>query len=344
MTEPTGTIKCVVWDLDNTLWEGTLLEDDAVTLRPGARRVIETLDERGILQSVASRNEFEPAVQKLHEFGLDEYFLYPQINWNSKAESVRAIAQSLNIGLDAVAFVDDEPFDRDEVAFSCPEVTCLDAAELSALPDMPIMQPRFITSDSRRRRHMYRSDITRNRAEEEYAGPKEEFLASLGMVLTIFPAREQDLQRAEELTVRTHQLNATGVTYSHDELNAFRRSDEYDLLMARLEDKYGTYGHIGLALVERRPGAWTIKLLLMSCRVMSRGVGSVTLAHIMRRAAEDRVRLQAEFVPTDRNRLMLVTYRFAGFREAGRNGKVLILENALDNVPPLPHYMRLVVQ
>jgi FkbH-like protein len=343
MNEPVATIKCVVWDLDNTLWDGTLLEGDAVTLRPDARRVIETLDERGILQSVASRNDFALAMQKLREFELDEYFLYPQINWNSKAEAVRTIAQSINIGLDTIAFVDDQPFERDEVAFSCPEVTCLDAADLSALPEMSAMQPRFITADSRVRRQTYRSDIVRNRAEESYAGPKEAFLASLGMVLTIFPAGEDDLQRAEELTVRTNQLNATGVTYSYDELNAFRQSDEYDLLMARLEDRYGTYGHIGLALLERRPEAWRIKLLLMSCRVMSRGVGSVMLTHIMHRAAARNVRLQADFVPTDRNRLMLVTYRFAGFHEAGRTGDALILENALDNVPPLPDYMRLIV-
>ena len=344
MTEPAGTIKCVVWDLDNTLWEGTLLEDDAVSLRPDARRVVETLDERGILQSIASRNEFDPAVQMLRQFGLHEYFLHPQINWGSKAEAVRAIAQSLNIGLDAVAFVDDEPFERDEVAFSCPEVTCLDAADLPTLPEMPIMQPRFVTADSRVRRQMYRSDIVRNQAEQGYAGPKEEFLASLGMVLTLFPAREDDLRRAEELTVRTHQLNATGVTYSYDELNEFRQSDDCDLWMARLEDKYGTYGHIGLALVERGAEVWTIKLLLMSCRVMSRGVGSVMLTHLMRRVAERNVRLQAEFVPTDRNRMMLVTYRFAGFRETHRKGSVLIFENNLDSIPSLPDYMQVIVQ
>jgi FkbH-like protein len=255
-----------------------------------------------------------------------------------------SIAQSLNIGLDAVAFVDDEPFERDEVAFSCPEVTCLDAADLSALPEMPILQPRFLTADSRLRRHMVRSDIVRNQVEEEYSGPKEEFLVSLGMVLSIFPAREDDLQRAEELTVRTHQLNATGVTYSYDELNKFRQSDDYDLLMARLEDKYGTYGHIGLALVERGAEVWTIKLLLMSCRVMPRGVGAVMLTHLMRRAAERNVRLQAQFVPTHRNRMMLVTYRFTGFRETHRKGDVLILENDLDNIPPLPDYMQVIVQ
>ena len=121
------------------------------------------------------------------------------------------------------------------------------------------------------------------------------------MVLTIFPAKEEDLQRAEELTVRTNQLNATGYTYSYNELNQFRLSDKYKLLMARLDDKYGRYGHIGLALVKCNPDVWTLKLLLMSCRVMSRGVGSIMLNHIMQLAKSHKVRLRAEFVPTGRN-------------------------------------------
>src|SRR5579863_9689303 len=85
------SIKCVVWDLDNTLWDGVLLEDEQVSLRPGVLEVIKTLDSRGILHSIASKNDRAAAMNKLAEFGLSEYFLYPQINWNSKAASVREI-------------------------------------------------------------------------------------------------------------------------------------------------------------------------------------------------------------------------------------------------------------
>jgi len=344
MTNQTETIKCLVWDLDNTLWDGTLLEDASVTLRPDAKKAIKILDARGILHSVASRNDHDTAMQKLNDFGLREYFLYPQINWSSKSESVRAIAQSLNIDLTALAFIDDEPFERDEVKSSCPEVTCIDAADLSRVPDMPIMHPRFVTEDSRLRRQRVLTDIARKQTEDEYIGPQEAFLESLGMVLTIFPAQEEDLQRAEELTVRTHQLNATGVTYSYDELNQSRQSDRYDLLMARLDDRYGSYGHIGLALVEREAGLWTIELLLMSCRVISRGVGSVILTHIMSQAQEQNVRLQAQFVPNDRNRMMNITFRFAGFREVQKKGNVIILEHDPARTPTPPGYMKLIVQ
>ena len=339
----TKAIKCLVWDLDHTLWDGILLEDKSVALRENVLSVLKSLDERGILQSIASRNDHDAAMEKLREFGIQDYFLYPQINWNSKAASIKTIAQSINIGIDTIAFIDDQPFEREEVAFTLPEVFCIDAADLAYVPDMPELNPRFITKDSKMRRQMYLSDIARNKVEENYVGPQEAFLASLDMTLSIFPAREEDLQRAEELTVRTHQLNATGYTYSYEELNHFRQSDQHLLLMARLEDKYGTYGHIGLTLVECGDEVWTLKLLLMSCRVMSRGVGSIMLGHIMNLAKQNNVRLQAEFVPTDRNRMMDITYRFAGFHEVARNGKLITFEHGLNEIQPYPGYVKLEV-
>ncbi|MCP4458245.1 MAG: HAD-IIIC family phosphatase, partial [Cytophagales bacterium] len=235
-------VKCVVWDLDNTIWDGVLLEGDFVKLRSNVTGIIKTLDSRGILQSITSKNEYGMAMDKLKEFYLYEYFLYPQINWNSKTSSIKEISKSLNIGLDNIALVDDQTFERDEVSFSFPEVLCIDAAQLDQLLIIPEMNPRFITDDSIMRRKMYIYDIERNKAEKEYVGPKEEFLATLNMKFTICSATEEDLKRAEELTIRTNQLNATGYTYSYDELDYFRQSENYKLLVASLEDKYGTYG------------------------------------------------------------------------------------------------------
>jgi FkbH-like protein len=336
----TKGIKCVVWDLDDTLWDGALLEGEGMTLRKNVADIVRTLDERGILQSIASKNEHYHAMARLEELGLSQYFLYPQINWDSKAASVQAIARLINIGLDSIAFIDDQPFEREEVNFSLPEVLSIDARDLDRLLDMPEMNPRFITADSKARRQMYLQDQQRRKVEDECEGPKEEFLASLDLVFNISPAKEEDLQRAEELTVRTNQLNATGYTYSYDELNSFRRSPDHKLLVASLTDKYGSYGKIGLALTECLGGVWNIKLLLVSCRVMSRGVGTILLNHVMAEAARHRARLRAEFVPTDRNRMMYVTYKFAGFREAERRGEVVVLENDLTRIQPFPDYVR----
>jgi FkbH-like protein len=336
--------KCVVWDLDHTLWDGVLLEDHRVTLRRPVVDVIRALDERGILHSIASRNDHDTAMSKLRELGLEEYFLHPQINWGSKSASIQSIAKALNIGVDALAFVDDQPFELDEVRFSLPSVRCIDAADIEQIPSIPEMNPRFITEDSRLRRKMYLSDIERKKIEEVHQGSPDEFLASLDLRLDIARAREEDLMRAEELTLRTNQLNATGYTYSYDELDHFRRSADHDLFIASLEDRYGNYGKIGLALVDRGPGVWTIKLLLMSCRVMSRGVGTVLLNYLIRRAKRAGARLRAEFVSTDKNRMMYVTYKFAGFREIEKQGSRAILENDFSQLQGFPPYMRVDIE
>jgi FkbH-like protein len=188
---------------------------------------------------------------------------------------------------------------------------------------------------------MYLANAARETVEVAFTGPAESFLASLNMVFTIERADESDLQRAEELTVRTNQLNSTGRTYDYQELNTLRQSPDHLLLIASLDDKFGSYGRIGLALIECQSAVWTLKLLLMSCRVLSRGVGSVMLNQIMGLAKDAGVRLQAEFVENGRNRQMFITYRFAGFKELHQDGDLVILEhNLADDLPGRPPYMK----
>lgn len=333
-------IKCLVWDLDNTLWEGVLLEDIQVKVKEGVVKIIQELDRRGILQSIASKNDYSSAIAKLDEFGLSEYFLVPQINWNSKSSSIQLIQQSLNIGLDTFAFIDDQPFEREEVAYMLSDVLCLDADQLEQLLNLPELMPDYVTEDSCQRRMMYQSDFQRKEAEEQFQGPQEEFLATLGMVIRISPAHSEDLHRAEELTLRTNQLNTTGYTYSLEQLETLSRSDRHKLLVASLEDKYGTYGTIGLSLVELGEEVWRLKLLLMSCRVMSRGVGSIMLQHLLISAKQAGSRFQAEFVSNDRNRMMYITLKFAGFYEVSSMDETgVLLENDLSQVGGFPKYI-----
>lgn len=335
-------IKLVVWDLDHTIWNGVLMEDDAVELKPGIVELIDTLDKRGILHSIASKNDAGLAMNKLAELGLAHYFLYPQIHWNTKSSSIRTIQQQLNIGFDAILFIDDQPFELDEVANAQLGVACLHADRAGELLSDPRLQPRFITDDSARRREMYQADEQRKQEELDYEGPSDQFLASLNMKFSIYPATELDLQRAEELTVRTNQLNSTGKTYSYDELAALLDCPDYELLVCELTDKYGTYGKIGIALVKKCAPVWHIELLLMSCRVMSRGVGTVLLSYIMHQAKAQHCRLEARFVETGRNRMMNISYRFSGFtvKESDGNGS-FIFEHALENIPGYPTYVEL---
>lgn len=337
-------IKVVIWDLDNTVWEGILLENEDVKLREDVIDIVKTLDARGILNSISSKNDYKFAMKKLKEFGIDKYFIYEQINWNPKSKAVKSIIKSINVSKNAIAFIDDQQFERDEVAFAIPEVLCIDANEIDNILDMPEMNPLFITEDSCKRRHMYLSEIKRKEAEEKIEGSKEDFLASLDMLLTITPAKEEDLKRAEELTVRTNQLNTTGYTYSYDELNQMRVSDKYKLLIAGLSDKYGTYGKIGLVLIECNESVWTLKLLLMSCRVMSRGVGTILLNHVCQMAKNSGVKLNAEFIPNEVNRMMYITYVFSGFTRYDSKGELVILNNDLSNIQAPPEYIKVEIQ
>jgi FkbH-like protein len=336
----TRTVKCVVWDLDGTIWDGVLLEDGEVRVRPEVVETLEALGDRGILNSIASRNDFDAAMARLEQAGIHEHFVYPQIGWWPKSRSVAEVARRINIGIDTLAFVDDQQFELEEVAFAHPGVLGVPAVEIeAAVQDRPEFQPRFVTDESRMRRHLYRSEEMRTREEAEFAGTDEEFLATLGMVFTIAPVGDEDLERAEELTVRTNQLNSTGRTYSYEELDALRHDPGHLLMVASLEDRYGPYGKIGLALVERGQPAWTLRLLLMSCRVMSRGVGTLLLGHVMQLAREAGARLRAELVETGRNRMMYVTYRFAGFEEVERDGDRVLLESDLSRIQPPPEYV-----
>ncbi|WP_315832776.1 HAD-IIIC family phosphatase [Bradyrhizobium prioriisuperbiae] len=325
-------VKCVVWDLDDTIWHGTLLEDAEVVLRPGVVAVLRALDERGILNSIASRNEADMARNRLRAAGIDEYFVHPQIGWGAKSASIRAIAEGLNIGRDTLLFVDDQRVERDEVAFQHPEVRTVDAADIKELCERPDLNPPFVTSDAKMRRRLYQAESERQADEQRFEGPSDEFLASLNLELTIYRTRDEDLRRAEELTVRTNQLNTTGISYSYDELEAVRLSPNHALLIADLHDRYGGYGKIGLVLIEQKQSDWTIKLLLMSCRVMSRGVGRILVSEIVRRSQQAGVNLFADFIATPRNRMMYVAYKFAGFSEvsSAADGTILFQHDGSD--------------
>ncbi len=186
-----GRIKCIVWDLDNTLWDGVLLEDGEVTLRPWVAEHIRRLDAMGVLHSIASKNDHETAMAKLTEFGLAELFLYPQINWNAKSSSIQLIAKALNLGLDAFAFVDDQEFERAEVGHELPGVICVDIAEFDEAVQRPEFRPRFVTDESAQRRLMYQGQLAREELERDFVGTNHEFLASLDMPFTIETARRR---------------------------------------------------------------------------------------------------------------------------------------------------------
>ncbi len=335
-------MKLVVWDLDNTLWKGTLTENDNVVISDEVLNIIKTLDQRGILQSIASKNDFDVAYEKLKKAGIEDMFLYPQINWNPKSENIRFIIKKINIGDDAVAFIDDQDFELNEVKYHIPDINCINSSEISGLLDREEMMPEYITNDSFMRRILYMNDQVREEKEKEFTGTSEEFLQTLGMVLELAPAQEEDLMRCAELTVRTHQLNSTGYTYTFDELRDMIEDDQYIFAISGLKDRYGEYGKIGLLLIKiEDEKKWTLKLLLTSCRVMSRGIGGAILKMLINYAIEHEIELYAEFVPTNRNRIMAITYASMGFHVCEEKDGVQTLRCERKTVFVMPDYLEI---
>jgi FkbH-like protein len=276
-----GKVKCVVWDLDNTLWSGTLIEDgpDTIRLNPKAAELIVELDRRGILNSIASKNSREEAEEVLKRFGLWEYFLQPQIHWNPKSGSLGAIASALNIGVDSLVFIDDQAFERSEVQSAYPSVETFDEGFI----DEMLSHSRFdviVTDESRRRRSMYQVEQVRQDALEGAAGDYAAFLRNCSIRLTIDDLDDRFLNRAFELTERTNQLNYSGVRLSRAELEGKMKSQDSRVLVLSVSDKFGDYGVIGVAVLDA--DSWTVECFFMSCRVQRKKVEHAFFEHLLR--------------------------------------------------------------
>jgi FkbH-like protein len=272
-------IKCVIWDLDNTLWDGILVEGDDVAVRPQVRELLEFWDERGVLQTVASKNDFEPAWEKLKELGVADYFVYPQLDWLPKSQKIKTIARKLNLGLDSFALIDDNPFELDEVSHALPQVTCIDVQDLESLRH----DPRFegsATEEARQRRRYYQEQIAREKDQEQFGEDYLGFLKSCATSLEIVPYSDEHRERIEELVQRTNQLNFSGRKYSRDELGKVVSDPELEKLVLRCADKYGSYGTVGFGLVRYSKDALQILDLMLSCRIQGKFIEQALFSHL----------------------------------------------------------------
>lgn len=334
--------KCVVWDLDQTLWDGVALEGE-VRVKPEARRTVEVLDRRGILHSIASRGDEDLAVRILRENGLEAYFLSPKINWLAKSGNIVAVSKELGIPLEAMAFIDDDPFEREQVAFMLPQVLVIDAAKAAALPDMPEFSPGALTAEAGSRRLFYQAEQERKRASSRFR-TREEFLRSCAMRLKVRSMTEADIPRVKELATRTHQLNTTGCTFGEEELlDVVRLGGKLRAgRVAELTDKYGSYGIIGVAFIDRRNGSWRLEYLAMSCRILGRGVERAFLIELLGFARECGVgQAEALFKDTGRNKMMRALYQMMGFRASGPggDGEATIFRAAVDEPLQSPDWV-----
>ncbi len=322
--KPAEKVKCVLWDLDNTLWDGILIETEnteSLCIKPNVEVLIKALDERGIIQSVASKNDYENAYPVLEKMGIADYFLYPQINWNPKSGSVKTVAENLNIGIDSLALIDDSAFEREEVRSVLPMVRVYDITEISDL----LNQPEFevpVTEESKNRRNMYRAEEKRNTLKtSSYTDPLE-FLRKCNLQLNIFaPSTEAEILRCFELVVRTNQLNMSGNKYSKDEFDEVLNRPNHKSFAFSCKDDFGEYGIVGFGQYKTEDNVLIFTEFAMSCRVAGKCVESALFAELLKR--ENCEKGVFECVITKKNILLRNTLADVGFSAENQNEQTI---------------------
>jgi FkbH-like protein len=342
--EKTKKIKCVIWDLDNTLWDGVLVEDgpEKLKLRQEIAQTIRTLDDRGILHSIASKNNRDEAIKVLKQFQIDEYFLCPQISWQPKSESIRTIVQQLNIGVDSLLFVDDSQFELEQVRAACPGIRVLDALQYRTLSEMKECQVP-VTAESKERRKMYQVEAKRQDMAAEFKTDYLAFLRDCQIQLSIRPMTAENIERVHELTQRTNQMNFSGNRYDRDVLKTVLATSHLDTYVLSCEDRFGSYGVVGFSIVDRREPRMTD--LMFSCRVQSKRVEHAFLAYIMKTYIKESDKdFWANYRKTPRNAPSGKVFSDLGMEEVSTAGGVTSLVFPKDREVPEDGLIRIAAQ
>lgn len=349
------TRKCLVLDLDNTLWGGVIGEDGATGIQLSHegiglafvefQRELRNLSPRGILLALCSKNNPDDALSVIREHPAmilrESDFAAKRINWADKAENLFEIAKELNIGLDSLVFLDDNPVERARVRAALPEVAVpewpQDPSEYcSALQQLAREEfLRFhVTDEDRGRAEMYQAQSQRNAMATAAGEDLESFYRSLDMKVTIGRADEKSIPRVAQLTQKTNQFNLTTRRYTEAEVARFSRQPETRVYWLDLADRFGPNGIVGVMIVRERGAArWEIDTFLMSCRIIGRTVEKAFVNFVAAElAADGAVMLIGKYIPTEKNAVVANLYDQLGFERRG-DGWVLDLTQASTAIP-----------
>lgn len=323
--------KCIVVDADDTLWGGVVGEDGVGGISLGGgfpgnaykefQQCLLGLQRKGVFLAVASKNnpdDFFEVLDAHDEMVLTRNdFVAFQIHWNSKVDSIKSIAKELNIGLDAMVFIDDSPKEIEEVQRRLPEVSCMlvpeEVTELPyALKEMDWFDSVNVTHEDLMRTKMIKIEKKRDQQQEEMS--EESFKASLCLEMDVFEAQKQHFERVAQLTNKTNQFNLTTIRRTIDEVSTLQKSNEHIVLGMKLKDKYGEYGLVGVAILGGNGNACRIDSFLMSCRVLGRDAETVFLKECARVAFDSGAEyLEGAYVSSPKNKMVSDFYKNHGF-------------------------------
>jgi FkbH-like protein len=327
--------KCIVLDLDNTLWGGVLGEEGPAGIAlgpqwPGSefvdfQRELLDLQRQGILLALCSKNNQAEVLAVLREHpGMlirESHLAAYRVNWDDKASNIRALASELNIGLDHMLLIDDSPHERAWVRQQIPELRVPElppdpsmyANWVGSLPSLIVLQQ---TAEDSQRTRQYQESRTRETYRGS-VGSVEDFLRGLGLRVDISPVDETSMARVVQLLAKTNQFNLT--TRRHDEPTIRRRTaaGEWRVYTMRVSDRFGDFGLTGVAIVEPGADTWHIASFLMSCRVIGKSVETALVAKIAEDARSHKATtLSAEFIDSGRNQVAAPFLSGHGFAPA----------------------------
>ncbi len=327
--------KCLVLDLDNTLWGGVAGEDglQGVVLDitgPGRvfydfQQEILNLYTKGVLLAVNSKNNPADALEIIekhpHMLLREKHFTVLKINWSNKAVNLKEIAEELGIGIESIVFMDDNPKERELVKTMLPEVTVVEmpadtaryAETLEKLPEFELL---MITEDDLKRNQMYKANSGRKELLKTF-GSMEEYLSGLQLEITVDAANTFTIPRISQLSLKTNQFNMTTKRYQTGEIEKMAASENYWVASCSVRDKFGDSGISGVCVVELQGAEASIDTFLLSCRVLGLGVEYAFLSTIIGALhAKGVSTIHARYVKTAKNSANAGFYPDAGFSAA----------------------------
>lgn len=329
---PASKVKCVAWDLDNTIWDGILIESnpDELSLRDGVLDTIKELDRRGIIQVVVSKNDEENVIPVLKRLGIYKYFVTFSVNWNPKSGNIKSLAKMININVNTFAFIDDSHFERNEVEKSLPQVRVFTENDVPQLLnndefDVPI------TKDGEKRRKMYQTEFKRKKLEENFGNDLESFLKSCEIVAEIkSPHTEEEILRSYELLQRTNQLNLSGKKYEKEVFLKNLESQDHEKYIVLVKDKYGTYGQVAYFTVCVGETI-VVNEFAMSCRVAGKFIESALLLFLKTKYDEKTIEFKGQ--NSKKNSLLINSLQKIGMENQSPNDDELLLVLPKDVLP-----------
>lgn len=325
--------KCLVLDLDNTLWGGVIGDDGLSGIQIGElgtghafsdfQKWLKELKNRGILLTVCSKNNEDTAKEPFEKhpemvLRLEDFSMFVA-NWEDKARNIRTIQQSLNIGMDSMVFLDDNPFERELVRTMIPEITVPELPEdpalyLQYLRGLDLFETASYSREDAGRTEQYREKAQRAAFEAAFQS-YDDYLEALQMRASAAAFDPFHYPRIAQLTQRSNQFNLRTVRYTEAEIEALARDDSRIGLYFTLKDKFGDHGLISVVVLEKQPeDTLFISEWLMSCRVLKRGMEEFIVDKILSVAAQQGFRrVVGEYIPTPKNAMVKDLYEQLGF-------------------------------